>query len=63
MSKSYKSESAPRAPKLLTPQQEYNLGLRRRPKTYKDWSDDDDDDEFSTTDNTIVEEEEEESPA
>lgn len=58
MSKSYKSEGTHKPERFLTPQQEYDRGLRRRPKTFKDWEDDDDED-LTTTDNTVIDQEEE----
>ena len=60
MSNSYKSDKDSRAPsRFLTPQEEYERGLRRRPKGTHFFDDDEDDDELVDTDNTVVPDEEE----
>lgn len=59
MSNSYKSDKDSRAPsRFLTPQEEYERGLRRRPKGTH-FFDDDEDDELVDTDNTVIPDEEE----
>jgi len=59
MSKSYRSDYDSRAPsRFLTAKEEYERGLRRRPRTFKEFEEDDDDDDLVETNQQIVDDEE-----
>lgn len=60
MSKSYRNDFDNRGPsRFLSPQEEYDRGLRRRPKGALSFEEDEDDD-LVDTDNQIIETDEEE---
>jgi hypothetical protein len=60
MSKSYRSDFEKKSPsKVLTAQEEYERGLRRRPRGNHSWDLEDDEEDLVDTNSIIIEDEEE----